>query len=66
MRKQPDPTTGYRFTHYRIEGTGAWPFTEIGSVYHRIDLSDLAEPYLSAVRATLAAEVADSATLTKG
>ena len=51
---QPDPVTGYRFTSYRIEGEGPWPFTETGYIYHKIDLSDLAEPYLSAVKKSLA------------
>jgi hypothetical protein len=51
---QPDPSTGYRFTSYRIEGKGLWPFVETGYIYHKIDLSDLAEPYLSAVRESLA------------
>lgn len=50
---QPDPATGYRFTSYKIEDEGEWPFTETGYIYHRIDLSDLAEPYLSAVKKTL-------------
>ena len=53
---QPDPSTGYRFTAYRIEGGGAWPITETGYIYHKIDLSDLAEPYLSAVKRSLAEE----------
>jgi len=55
MRKfvQPDPKTGHRFTSYRIEGTGPWPITEIGYIYHKIDLSDLDEPYLSAVKRSL-------------
>ena len=51
---QPEQTTGYRFTAYRLEGEGEWPMTEIGCIYHRIDLSDLAEPYLSAVKKSLA------------
>ena len=56
MRKfvQPDPSTGYRFTSYRIEGKGLWPLTETGYIYHKIDLSDLREPYLSAVKTSLA------------
>ena len=54
--RQPDPSTGYRFTAYRIEGGGEWPLTETGYIYHKLDLSDLAEPYLSAVRKTLEAE----------
>ena len=51
---QPDSSTGYRFTRYRLEGKGARPFTEIGYIYHKIDLSDLAEPYFSAVKKSLA------------
>ena len=51
---QPDPSTGYRFTSYRLEGEGPWPLTEIGYIYHKIDLSDLVEPYLSAVKKSLA------------
>jgi hypothetical protein len=35
-----------------ITGPGEWPFTEISTVWHRPDLSDLGEPYLSAVVAT--------------
>jgi len=56
MRKfvQPDPGTGYRFTSYRLEGEGPWPLTEIGFIYHKIDLSDLGEPYLSAVKESIA------------
>lgn len=61
---QPNPSTGYRFTQYRLQQDGEWPLTEIGFIYHRIDLSDLAEPYLSAVKKSLAenhtpAETAD-------
>ena len=51
---QPDPASGYRFTLYRLVGTGEWPMTEVGFIYHKIDLSDLAEPYLSAVKQSLA------------
>lgn len=52
---QPDPATGYRFTSYRLENTGGqWPLVEMGHIYHKIDLSDLAEPYLSAVKKSLA------------
>ena len=50
---QPDPKTGYRFTSYRIESEGLWPITEIGYIYHKLDLSDLAEPYLTAVKQSL-------------
>jgi len=53
---QPDPATGYRFTSYWIETPGPYPFTETGYIYHKIDLSDLAEPYLSAVKRSLAAD----------
>lgn len=53
---QPDPSTGYRFTAYRIEGEGEWSFTETGYIYHKIDLSDVAEPYLSAIKKTLTEE----------
>ena len=51
---QPESSTGYRITSYKIEGKGLWPFTETGYIYHKIDLSDLAEPYLSAVKKSLA------------
>ncbi len=51
---QPDPSTGYRITSYRIEGEGLRPFTETGYIYHKLDLSDLDEPYLSAVKRSLA------------
>jgi hypothetical protein len=44
---------GYRFTAYRIEHPGEWSFIERGFIYHRIDLSDLGEPYLSAVKESL-------------
>jgi len=54
---QPDPSTGYRFTSYCLEGEGEWPFIETGYIYHKIDLSDLDEPYLSAVKESLAKEV---------
>jgi hypothetical protein len=53
---QPDVSTGYRFTPYKLENEGRWPFTETGYIYHKIDLSDLAEPYLSAVKKSLAEE----------
>lgn len=53
---QPDPATGYRFTFYRLEGEGPWPHIETGYVYHKIDLSDVAEPYLSAIKKTLEGE----------
>lgn len=53
---QPAPGAGHRFTSYRIDGSGEWPVTETGYIYHKMDLSDLAEPYLSAVRKTLEAE----------
>ena len=53
---QPDPTTGYRFTSYRLENVGSleYPVVETGYIYHKIDLSDLDEPYLSAVKQSLA------------
>jgi hypothetical protein len=51
---QPDPSTGYRFTSYRLEGDGVWPLVEIGYIYHKVDLTDLGEPYLSAVKRSLA------------
>jgi len=52
---QPDPATGYRFTSYRLVlDAGPWPFVETGYIYHKIDLSDLGEPYLSAVKRSLA------------
>ena len=56
MRKfvQPDPANGYRITFYRLEGSGKWPLVETGFIYHKIDLSDLGEPYLSAVKKSLA------------
>lgn len=50
---QPPSSTGYRFTSYRIEGSGVWPHAETGYIYHKTDLSDLAEPYLSAVKKSL-------------
>jgi len=50
---QPDSAMGYRFTSYRLEGKGPWPFVETGCIYHKIDLSDLGEPYLSAVKESL-------------
>jgi hypothetical protein len=54
---QPDPATGYRFTSYRlVQDDGPWPLTETGYIYHKIDLSDLGEPYLSAVKKSLAEE----------
>lgn len=37
-------------TYVSIRGPGDWPFTECGYVLHRRDLTDLGEPYLSAVR----------------
>lgn len=57
---QPDPSTGYRFTSYRIEhgDDAVWPWVETGYIYHKIDMSDLDEPYLSAVKKTLESEVA--------
>ena len=54
---QPDPSTGYRFTAYRTQTMGPWPSTELGYIYHKIDLSDLAEPYLSAVKKSLAEDL---------
>jgi hypothetical protein len=51
---QPDPATGYRITSYRISRGGRWPITETGYIHHKIDLSDLEEPYLSAVKKSLA------------
>jgi hypothetical protein len=54
MFVQPDKRSGYRFTSYRLEGDGEWPMVEIGFIYHKMDLSDLGEPYLSAVKASLA------------
>lgn len=51
---QPDPSTGMRFTSYSITGPGPYPFTETGYIYHKLDLSDLGEPYLSAVKKSLA------------
>ena len=54
---QPDPETGYRFTAYKLTGDGPWPMTEMGFIYHKIDLSDLAEPYLSAVKKSLAEDL---------
>ena len=54
--------TRLRFTSYQIEGPGPFPFTEAGCIYHKIDLSDLGEPYLSAAKKTLAAEAAENVT----
>ena len=53
---QPDPSTGYRFTSYRLESGGEWPLVETGYIFHKLDLSDLGEPYLSAVKISLAKE----------
>jgi hypothetical protein len=50
---QADPATGYRFTSYRLEGSGEHPLITREYCYHRIDLSDLDEPYLSAVKKSL-------------
>ena len=54
---QPDPETGYRITAYYLKDVEPWPLTEIGYIYHRLDLSDLSEPYLSAVKKSLAADL---------
>jgi hypothetical protein len=54
---QPDPSIGYRFTSYRLEGEGPYPFVQTGYIYHKIDLSDLDEPYLSAVKKSLAEDL---------
>lgn len=60
MRKQPNPNTGYRFTEYRIvHSKEEWPLIEWGHIYHKTDLSDLEEPYLSVVKEALAKEKAD-------
>lgn len=37
-------------TFVYIRGKGDWPFIEASYVIHREDLSDLGEPYLSAVK----------------
>lgn len=54
---QPPPDTGYRMTWYEIRGGGPWPHTEVGVIFHKMDLSDLDEPYLSAVKSSLAADL---------
>jgi hypothetical protein len=36
-------------TYVHVPTGDAWPWTEVGWVFHRLDLSDLGEPYLSAV-----------------
>lgn len=43
------------FTPYEIQSDGPWPWKEIGTILHREDMSDLAEPYLSAVKRSRAA-----------
>lgn len=48
--KQPPEETGMKFSHCRIDGSGPWPFVETGCIYHKIDMSDVAEPYLSAIK----------------
>jgi hypothetical protein len=50
---QPDPATGYRFTAYEMRGNHPWCLVERGFIYHRLDLSDLGEPYLTAVKESL-------------
>lgn len=39
-----------QWTFVRIVDKGTFPFTMSGFVKHKRDLSDLAEPYLSAVK----------------
>lgn len=39
-----------QFTFVRIRGDEPWAFTEISLIRHKSDLSDLGEPYLSALR----------------
>ena len=41
-------------TTVTIRGQGDYPHAEIATVFHRVDLSDLGEPYLSAVKAARA------------
>jgi hypothetical protein len=48
--KQPEPSD-MTWTYVRIFSDHAYPFVEASHVYHREDLSDLDEPYLSAVKA---------------
>lgn len=38
-------------TYVEIAGLGGYPFMQCSHVIHRRDLSDLGEPYLSAVKA---------------
>lgn len=46
----PKVTPKMVVTYVTIRGEGEFPFTEASYVMHREDLSDLREPYLSAVR----------------
>lgn len=47
VKTTPDDMTT---TYVSIQGKGEYPFTETGYVYHKKDLSDLASPYLEAVK----------------
>ncbi len=49
----PQDERVWTYVHYTEPGK-EWPFTTIGYVFHRPDLSDLGEPYLSAVKEALA------------
>ena len=42
------------WTYVTLKQSGDWPFTMAGYIGHRVDLSDLDEPFLSAVKETLA------------
>ena len=47
MTQQPEMVfTAYRFT----VGEGPFPWTRTAVIYHRADLSDVGEPYLSAIK----------------
>lgn len=43
----------WTYVHYTETGK-EWPYIIIGWVHHRLDLSDVDEPYLSAIKAARA------------
>ena len=47
------------WTYVEIRGGGEWPWTLAEYVRHKLDLSDLGEPYLSAVKRARAAMTYD-------
>ena len=49
----------YRFTYVEHVGEGIFPFRTTGFIYHRKDLSDLGEPYLTMVKEALASREVD-------